>query len=134
MLLADSAYPLMNWVVKPCNADTGNLTREERTFNYRLSRARMVTENAYWRLKGRWRIPLKRNDTRIHKLQNVVTACCVLHNLCETAGEDFDENLLVHVYQDGNANDQQLEHGQPANDEAEEIRNALKLYVNAHNL
>ena len=35
------------------------LSQEQRYFNYRLSRARMVTEGAYGQLKGRYRILLR---------------------------------------------------------------------------
>ena len=53
LIIADSAFPLSTWIMKPY----GNavLTQEERYFNYRLRRARMVTEGAYGRLKGRWK-------------------------------------------------------------------------------
>ena len=61
LIIADSAFPLSPWIMKPY----GNavLTQGERYFNYRLSRARMVTEGAYGRLKGRWRILLKKCES-----------------------------------------------------------------------
>ena len=52
VVLGDPAYPLLLWMMKPY-CDTGNLTHDQRRFNYRLSRARVVVEDAYGRLKGR---------------------------------------------------------------------------------
>ena len=54
MIVADSAFPCTTWIMKPFTHAT--LVPEERNFNYRLSRARMVTEAAYGRLKGRFRV------------------------------------------------------------------------------
>ena len=54
LILGDSAFPFKPWVMKPyINAV---LTPEQKNFNHRLRRARMVTEGAYGRLKGNWRI------------------------------------------------------------------------------
>ncbi|KAJ3580793.1 hypothetical protein NHX12_020960 [Muraenolepis orangiensis] len=39
-LIGDPAYPLQNWLMKPLS-DTGRLTREQHTYNYRLSSARL---------------------------------------------------------------------------------------------
>lgn len=54
MILGDSAFPFKTWLQKPYT--NAILTPEQRYFNYRLSRARMVTECAYGQLKGRWRV------------------------------------------------------------------------------
>ena len=53
VILGDPAYPSLPWLMKPFQ-DTGNLTAAERTFDYRQSRARMVVENAFGRLKGQY--------------------------------------------------------------------------------
>ena len=75
LVIGDPAYPLLEWMMKPYS-DTGRLTRQQLNFNYRLSRARNVVENAYGQLKARWRCLLKRNDS---SLQNVCPDCCLLH-------------------------------------------------------
>lgn len=88
-LIGDPAYPLKPWLLKGFS-DPGHLTREQQLFNYRLSRARMVVECAFGRLKGRWRCLLKRNDTHLHKLSLTIAACCILHNICEEQNDEFE--------------------------------------------
>ena len=51
LVLGDSAFPFRTWLMKPFT--NAILTPEQRNLNYRLSRARMVTEGAYSQLKGR---------------------------------------------------------------------------------
>ena len=46
VILGDPAYPLMSWIMKPYS-DNGRLTRQQSVFNYRLSRARVLSENAF---------------------------------------------------------------------------------------
>lgn len=133
VILADSAYPLLPWVMKPYT-DMGALTREEKTFNYRLSRARMVTENAYGRLKGRWRILLKRNDTNLDNMPNLVLAVCTLHNLCETTGEEFDNHLLDGIPEAMPNRQYEGEGNLQAPNTADTIRNALKQHLCANQL
>ena len=85
VIRGDPDYPLMPWLMKPFS-DT-SLTNKQRTFNYQLSRSQVVVENAFGRLKGRWRSLMKRNDCDVKYVPNLVTACCVLHNLCEMHGD-----------------------------------------------
>ena len=92
-IVGDSAYPLKTWLMKPF-ADTGSLTAQQKCYNYRLSRARIVVENAFGRLKARWRRLLKRNDMSIKNIPNIISACCILHNLCEIHGESFNQSWL----------------------------------------
>ncbi|CAM4450763.1 unnamed protein product [Caretta caretta] len=52
IILGDSAYPLMPWLMKPY---TGTLDSSQELFNYRLSKCRMVVECAFGYLKVRSR-------------------------------------------------------------------------------
>lgn len=125
LVLGDPAYPLMNWLMKPF-PDNGQLRPEKSNFNYRLSRARMVVENAFGRLKGRWRILLKRIDCDLQIVPQLISACCVLHNLCERSGDVFNPEWL----------EEQEEDEQPVADEinvnfgdGKDIRDALVAYL-----
>ena len=52
IILGDGAFPLKSWLMKPFGS--ANISRMQRNFNYRRSRARMVTECAFGLLKSRW--------------------------------------------------------------------------------
>ena len=62
MLIGDSAFPFRTWLLKPYTKSV--LDEHQRYFNYRLSRARMVTECAYGQLKGRWRFLLRKSESK----------------------------------------------------------------------
>ena len=96
VILGDPAYPLLDWLMKAF-PDNGHLTQQQRKFNYRLSKARVVVEHAYGRLKGRWRCLLKRLDVNVHDVSELVSACCVLHNICEVHGDTFDQEWIEGV-------------------------------------
>ncbi|XP_033098538.1 protein ANTAGONIST OF LIKE HETEROCHROMATIN PROTEIN 1-like [Anneissia japonica] len=88
LILGDPAYPLKTWLMKGFPGE--NLPRQQQTFNYRLSRARMVVERSFGMLKGRWRLLMKRNDSLLKHVPNMVVACCVLHNFCIEEGEIYN--------------------------------------------
>lgn len=88
-----AAYPLLPWLMKPF-VHNFNLTVDQEYFNYRHSKARMVVENAFGRLKGRWRCLLTRNSTILENMIDVVSACCTLRNVCEVHNETFGEDWL----------------------------------------
>lgn len=79
-ILADSAYPLMQSILKPYR-DNGQLTQRQRRFNTVMSGQRTVIEQAFGLLKGKWR-RLKYLDMSLPQaIPEVVLAACILHNL-----------------------------------------------------
>jgi len=76
--VGDEAYPLKPYLMKPFSAR--GLTTSERIFNYRLSRARRVVENAFGILSNRFRIFRTAMQVQPDVVCDVVMACCALHN------------------------------------------------------
>uniref|UniRef100_A0A3Q3K840 DDE Tnp4 domain-containing protein n=1 Tax=Monopterus albus TaxID=43700 RepID=A0A3Q3K840_MONAL len=97
-LIGDPAYPLTKWLM---NGFTNHhcLTPEQHNFNYRLSSARMVVENAFDRLKGRWRCLLKCNVINVEFIPDIVAVCCILHNVCELKKDTFLPNWNINSYE-----------------------------------
>ncbi|XP_061602296.1 uncharacterized protein LOC133464387 [Cololabis saira] len=96
-IVGDAAYPLLPWLLKPF-PEGGGLTEAQTHFNHRLWEARVTVERAFGRLKGRWQCLLRRCDAHISLISHIISACCVLHNFCEIANEDWeDEDLAADV-------------------------------------
>lgn len=95
-ILGELAYPLQSWLLKPFH-DDGRLTVEQQLYNRKTSKARGVVENAFVRLKGRWRCLLKRNYCDLDLTKSMILACCVLHNLCESHGEGYNSEWDTHI-------------------------------------
>ena len=73
------------------------LTEKQKYFNYRLSRARMVTEGAYGQLKGRWRVLYRRNECSQRNVRTVTMACIVLHNICINRGDLLSRKMNLTI-------------------------------------
>ena len=78
-LIGDDAFSLRTWLMKPFSAR--GLPDEERIFNYRLSRARRVVENAYGIMANRFGCLLTTMSQNPETVTSIVLACCMLHNI-----------------------------------------------------
>ena len=62
LILGDGAFPLRTWIMKP-HGDAV-LPDNKRYFNFRHSRARLVTEGAFGRLKSRFRVLFRKCESK----------------------------------------------------------------------
>ena len=129
VILGDPSYPLLPWLMKPYPG--AGLSVKEKKFNSRLSRARVVVECAFGRLKGRWCSLLKRNDIKIDFMTTFVTACYILHNICEVHHVSFDDQRLDEEVQES-CTTSSTASNIPSSATAIAIRNALCDYIDRH--
>ena len=140
-IIADDAFGTNTCLMKPYSRR--GLANDERIFNYRLSRARRVVENAFGILANRFRcllsVMLQDPDT-VHA---IVLACVCLHNIMKVRypgeenplmdQEDVNHNLIPGAWREGvNMDDVQNTRGGNLDYlEAKQQRLYLKHYVNS---
>lgn len=78
VFVADDAFALSDNLLKPYGGD--NLESHQRIFNYRLSRARRVSENAFGILTARFGVFQRSIQVSPEKAVVIATTCCYLHN------------------------------------------------------
>ena len=86
-IVGDEAFPLRIDLMRPYprRSRNENLPEDKAIFNYQLSRAQRIVENAFGILVQRWRLFNRRIQLDHENVIHVIKACCVLHNfLCDT--------------------------------------------------
>jgi hypothetical protein len=88
VIVGDAAFPLRENIMIPYGKpSSGNLTREQRIFNYRLSRARGKAEQLFGLMVQRWRLLYNgRIKLTPESLIPILQAILVLHNLVQKRG------------------------------------------------
>ena len=77
-LVGDKPFPLQSWLLIPYPGQ--GISKEQRIFNYRLSRPRRVIENAFGILNARWRVFMQPIQSTVEKTDQIVKATICLHN------------------------------------------------------
>lgn len=85
-ILGDAAFPMREWLQKPYPQK--GLRQNERNYNYRLSRARRVVENAFGMWANRFRVFLTTINLKPETVQKLVLASCIIHNLLRDFNPD----------------------------------------------
>uniref|UniRef100_A0A0A9DWB9 DDE Tnp4 domain-containing protein n=1 Tax=Arundo donax TaxID=35708 RepID=A0A0A9DWB9_ARUDO len=97
-VVGGASFPLTDWVLAPYAHH--NLTWAQHAFNEKVADLRRVAVDAFARLKGRWGCLQKRTEVKLQDLPVVLGACCVLHNICESRGEEMDPGLRCEITDD----------------------------------
>ncbi|XP_064617380.1 uncharacterized protein LOC135481492 [Liolophura sinensis] len=82
VLVADEAFPLTTPTMHPVPGR--GLNDEDRIYNYRLSYARRISENALGILASRWLMYQRKIPLSPENVDSVVRATCVLHNMLQS--------------------------------------------------
>ncbi|CAB4040889.1 Hypothetical predicted protein, partial [Paramuricea clavata] len=77
-IVGDDAFPLRKDIMKPY--PHRSLDKPKKIFNYTLSRARRVGENAFGILANRFRVFLTTIKLHPDKVVDIILAACCLHN------------------------------------------------------
>lgn len=97
-IVGNSGYPLMDGILVPYSRE--RLTWTQHTFNSGVGKVQSVAKEAFGRLKGRWSCLQKRTEVKLQELPMILGACCVLHNICETMGDEIDPQLKFDIFDD----------------------------------
>lgn len=79
VFVADDAFALTTRCMKPF--PNKSQSSGQRIFNYRLSRARRTSENAFGILAHRFRILMTRINATPESVSTITYSCCILHNM-----------------------------------------------------
>ena len=108
-LIGDDAFALRTWLMKPFSLM--HMTLEQRIFNYRLSRARRIVENAFGILANRFGCLLTTLKQPPDTVDSIVQACLCLHNFMRMRypglqnavldKDDEDHNVIPGAWKEG---------------------------------
>lgn len=91
-IIGDDAFAMRTWLMKPF--PRRGLDHGQQVFNYRLSRARRVVENAFGILANRFRCLLSTLQVHVDTAALVVRSCVTLHNYLRVRNPAADQHLV----------------------------------------
>ncbi|KAH7945967.1 hypothetical protein HPB49_018282 [Dermacentor silvarum] len=126
IILCDQAFPLTPNLLKPfANAVAG--TREG-IFNYQLSKTRRIVENAFGRLKARFRFTSKRMECKLRTAKQAIRSACVLHNICEALKDPIEQQWEQELHDFNQHYPQPVHSTETVSGEGREVMVALAKY------
>lgn len=94
VIVANEEFPLRTYLMRPYSG--GSLNPSQQIFNRRLIRARGTVENAFGILANRWRILRGTIVAQGDTIDDIIRACCCLHNyLLDTDRQSYAASTLV---------------------------------------
>ena len=121
----------------PRPAKGENLPLDKAVFNYRLSRARRIIENAFGIISQRWRLLNRRIQLKEANVDHVMMAICCLHNFVTDVKDYTDTNTLtvdaegIAVILEGHVLNMAHRRGYHSAKDALQTRDLYKMYFNS---
>lgn len=128
VMVGDEAFPLKTYLMRPYPKK--NLDNEKRIYNYRLSRARRVVENAFGILSQKFRIYNRRIQAAPQNVDYIVLSTCILHNFIKKYDKDtYTYERSEEIAVPGHSSITNLpSHGGNATKDAFDVRDKFKRY------
>lgn len=98
VILGDEAFRLHTHIMKPNTRKSANDDASKAVFNYRLSRARRVTENAFGLLSQVFRVFYQTININPETCDSMILVACCLHNMLREGY--LEKNGKVFYYYD----------------------------------
>lgn len=93
VIVGDEAFGIMDHLMRPYSGR--HLTYMKKIFNYRLSRARRYIECTFGILANKWRIFHKPLNVNFTFAEDIIKACCILHNYVRVRdGYRYEDTLF----------------------------------------
>lgn len=84
------AFPLKKYLLRPYPGSQIQGDRSKRIFNYRLSRARRVSENIFGILSQKFQLYNRRLKLKPENADKIILTTCILHNYIR----DYNNNAI----------------------------------------
>ena len=98
VFVGDAAFPARTNLMRPYPGGRSKiLPADQRIFNYRLSRARRIVENAFGMMSQRFRIFFRRINLNPENAQIIVQATTVLHNFLTVPDNDVMQREMAQL-------------------------------------
>lgn len=134
VIVGDEAFPLKTYLMRSYPGT--DLDTSKRVFNYRLSRARRIVENAFGILSQQFRIYNRRIQADPENMDHIVFTTTILHNFIKK----YDKNTYTYEQRNNNTLETSIQEsrlqnlpmqGGNATKEAFSVRDLFKNYFNS---
>ena len=96
VILGGGVLSLRSWIMK--SHGDAVLTPEKAYFNYCFSRARMIMEGTFGKLKGRFGVLFRKCESKRETVKILGLTCVVLHNLCIDKEDTIPRKIDLSYY------------------------------------